>query len=175
MKVKVVDYSPTWLEMFEREKQLLETVLGDFGIVEHIGSTSVVGLAAKPIIDIMVGLRDFSLAGDLVPAVQELDYRYVPEYENVMPDRRYFKKVVAGTSTHHIHMVEIGGEFWKRHLLFRDFLRANSAAADEYAVLKRNLAAVDWQDKNDYTEAKTVFIKNIEDKAREQKAVSGTT
>ncbi len=175
MKVKVIDYCPTWHEMFEREKQLLETVLGNFGIVEHIGSTSVVGLAAKPIIDIMVGLRDFSLADELVPSVQKLDYRYVPEYETVMPDRRYFKKAAAGTTTHHVHMVEIGGEFWERHLLFRDFLRANSDAAHQYAMLKRNLAAVEWQDKNDYTEAKTVFIKNIEGKAREQKAVSGAT
>ncbi len=92
-----------------------------------------------------------------------------------MPDRRYFKKAAAGTTTHHVHMVEIGGEFWERHLLFRDFLRANSDAARQYAMLKRNLAAVEWQDKNDYTEAKTVFIKNIEGKAREQKAVSGAT
>lgn len=161
--------------MFEREKQILESVLGDFGRVEHIGSTSVVGLAAKPIIDIVVGLRDFSLADELVPSVQKLDYKYVPEYENVMPDRRYFKRVAAGTSTHHVHMVEIGGASWERYLLFRDFLRANSDAADEYAELKRNLAAVEWRDKNDYTVAKTIFIKNIEDKAREQKAVSGAT
>lgn len=175
MKILIIDYSPVWRAMFEREKQLLETVLGDFDVIEHIGSTSVVGLAAKPIIDIMIGLRDFSQAHELISSIQKSGYEYVPEYENVMPDRRYFKKVAAGTSTHHIHMVETGGEFWQRHLLFRDFLRANPDVAEEYAALKRNLALLEWQDKNDYTEAKTVFIKDIEEKARKQKIVSGTS
>jgi GrpB-like predicted nucleotidyltransferase (UPF0157 family) len=92
-----------------------------------------------------------------------------------MPERRYFKRVAGEISTHHIHMVEIGGEFWQRHLLFRDFLRTNPDIADEYAALKKNLSAVEGKDKNDYTEAKTAFIKKIENKAKKLKNESGAT
>jgi GrpB-like predicted nucleotidyltransferase (UPF0157 family) len=175
MKVQVTDYSPTWREMFEREKQLLAAVIKESASIEHIGSTSVVGLAAKPVMDILIGLDDFSTADEIVPRVEALGYKYVPEYEDVMPDRRYFKKVAGGISTHHIHMVKIGGEFWQRHLLFRDFLRTNPDIADEYAALKKNLSAVEWKDKNDYTEAKTAFIKNIENKAKKLENESGAT
>jgi len=175
MKVQITDYSPVWREMFEGEKQLLAAVIKESGSIEHIGSTAVVGLAAKPVIDILIGLRDFSTASEIVPRIEALGYKYVPDYEDAMPERRYFKRVSAGVSTHHIHMVETGGEFWKRHLLFRDFLRANFDAADEYAALKKNLVAVEWKDKNDYTEAKTAFIKNIENKAKKLENESGAT
>lgn len=169
MKISIVEYSPVWRELFEKEKCLLEIALDEnTGVIEHIGSTSVVGLAAKPIIDIMIGLHDFSLAGHLVSKIEKSGYQYVPEYEDVMPDRRYFKKKIGGASTHHIHLVEIGSEFWQRHLLFRDFLRENREVADEYAALKKRLAEIKWSDKNEYTDAKTAFIKNIENRARKQ-------
>lgn len=176
MKVTITEYSPVWRELFEQEKNLLEGIVEEaVGIIEHVGSTSVVGLAAKPIIDIMIGLRDFSVANNLVPEIEALGYAYVPEYEDVMPDRRYFKKLADGTSTHHIHMVEMGGEFWRRHLLFRDFLRANPDVATEYAVLKKRLAQLEWNDKDEYTDAKTAFIRNVENKAREQSQGQGAT
>jgi len=169
MKVTIVEYSAAWRELFEQEKRLLESAIGESpAVIEHVGSTSVIGLAAKPIIDIMIGLRDFSVANNLVSKIEAVGYEYVPEYEDVMPDRRYFKKRVAGIKTHHIHMVKLGGEFWQRHLLFRDFLRANPDVADEYGALKKGLAELDWDDTNRYVDAKTDFIKNIENKARER-------
>jgi GrpB-like predicted nucleotidyltransferase (UPF0157 family) len=167
MKITIVEYSPAWIEGFEREKQLLQSVLeGNSCVIEHIGSTSVIGLAAKPVIDIMIGLRDFSTASDLVPKIEALGYEYIRKYEEAMPYRRYFQKRSAGTVTHHIHMVEIDGEFWKRHLLFRDFLRANPDAASDYAAFKKELAKIEWDNSNVYAKAKTVFIKGIENKAR---------
>ena len=176
MKVTIVEYSPAWRELFEQEKQLLETALGNsFIIIEHVGSTSVVGLAAKPIIDIMIGLPDFSVANNLVPKVEALGYEYVPQYEDEMPYRRYFRKTIAGIKTHHIHMVEIGSEFWERHLLFRDFLSANPGVADEYAALKRRLAELEWDDVNEYADAKTAFIRSIESRAREQREAGDAT
>ena len=169
MKILIAEYSPVWREQFEQEKCLLEIAIGkNTGIVEHIGSTSVEGLAAKPIIDILIGLHDFSIAGSLIPKIKNLGYQYVPEFEDEMPDRRYFRKMAGGTRTHHIHMVEIGGEFWERHLLFRDFLRANRDVADEYAALKKELAETDWSDINEYADAKTAFIKDVENRARKQ-------
>lgn len=154
--------------MFERERNSLDTIMGaGAGFIEHIGSTSVSGLAAKPVIDIMIGLRDFSVADKLVPGIVSLGYEYVPKYEDEMPYRRFFKKYAGGTATHQIHMVQAGGEFWQRHLLFRDYLRANPDMAASYAVLKRELAKLDWDDVNDYADAKSAFIRNIEDQARE--------
>lgn len=152
--------------MFERERKSLEAVIGaGAAIIEHIGSTSVTGLAAKPIIDIMIGLRDFSVADRLVPEIVALGYIYIPKYEKEMPYRRYFKKVAGGVSTHHIHMVQAGGDFWQRHLLFRDYLMANPDVAAAYAVLKKELAKLEWDDTNDYADAKTAFVKNIENMA----------
>jgi GrpB-like predicted nucleotidyltransferase (UPF0157 family) len=166
MRVTVVEYSPGWREKFERERELLTRVVGaDAGIVEHVGSTSVEGLAAKPIIDIMIGLHDFSAAADFVPGIQGLGYEYVPEHEAVMPERRYFRKRAGGVTTHHVHMVQAGGEFWRRHLLFRDYLRANPDAVAAYAALKKELARREWGDKGGYTDAKTAFIREVEERA----------
>jgi GrpB-like predicted nucleotidyltransferase (UPF0157 family) len=169
MKVSVVEYRPQWRKMFEEEKQLLQAVLSEFlAKVEHIGSTSVDGLAAKPIIDIMVGLPDFSIIDNLVPIIETLGYKYIRKYEDEMPFRRYFVKSLSGMRTHQIHMVEIDSEFWERHLLFRNYLRQNPEMASEYAVLKQQLAECEWRDVNEYADAKTEFFKSIENKAKEQ-------
>ncbi|HXV99080.1 MAG TPA: GrpB family protein [Anaerolineae bacterium] len=174
MKVTIIEYSPAWPKLFEQEKILLQNMLEKTGvIIEHIGSTSVVGLAAKPIIDIMIGLPDFAIANKLVPKFIARGYNYISKYEDVMPERRFFIKKSHETNTHHIHMVQIGSEFWERHLLFRDFLRNNPDVAQAYASLKIDLAKCEWQDGNEYAEAKTEFIRNIEDQARKQSGSIG--
>jgi len=137
--------------------------------VEHIGSTAVPGLAARDIIDIMIGLRDFVEADGLVPKIVTLGYTYVPDYEDVMPYRRFFRKIRGGVDTNHIHMVEIGKSFWQRHLLFRDYLRQNPEVVAKYAMLKEELAQQEWENSNDYAEAKTQFIKKVEQYVRRQK------
>lgn len=168
MKVTVVEYSPVWPDLFEQEKCLLQSVLVNTGVViEHVGSTAVPGLAAKPIIDLMLGLPDFSQADTLIPKITAQGYIYVSKYEDVMPDRRYCTKEQGQTRTHHIHLVEIGSDFWERHLLFRNFLRQNPDVAHNYAALKKELAQREWQDGNEYAEAKTEFIRGIETLARQ--------
>ncbi len=166
MKIVLSEYDFAWPKLFEEEKQILFTHLSSAEpVIEHIGSTAVTNLIAKPIIDIMAGLPDFGHADKLVPKIQELGYSYFPQYEDVMPHRRFFKKLSDGIATHHIHMVEIGSEFWIRHLLFRDYLRRNPAAALEYAGLKRDLAKKEWKDSNDFADAKGDFIRGIQKKA----------
>lgn len=104
MKITLVECNPDWPKIFEQESSLLFQTLGDsIAKIEHIGSSAVPGLVSKPIIDIMAGLADFSMADDLVPKIVSLGYTYFPEFEDVMPNRRFFKKLVNGTSTHHIH------------------------------------------------------------------------
>jgi GrpB-like predicted nucleotidyltransferase (UPF0157 family) len=153
--------------MFEAEKRALFGALESVDpVIEHMGSTSVPNLIAKPIIDIMIGLPDFSAADSLVPVIRHMGYTYYPQYEDVMPYRRFFKKVNAeGETTHHIHMVQKDTEFWIRHLQFRDYLRLHSETADEYGLLKQQLAEQNWADTNDYADAKTDFIRAVEKKA----------
>jgi GrpB-like predicted nucleotidyltransferase (UPF0157 family) len=167
MKVAIVAYRPEWREMFEAEKRVLQTALGEGAAqIEHIGSTAVAGLAAKPIIDIMIGLEDFSSVDQVVPKIEALAYEYIQKHEAVMPFRRFFIKKQAGRRTHQIHMVAIGSEFWARLILFRDYLRQHPRVAAQYAALKHELAAREWTDVNKYADAKTEFIRAIEHEAR---------
>lgn len=167
MRVSVVEYRPEWPRVFEDEKKVVEAALGGVAArVEHVGSTAVAGLAAKPVIDIMVGLEDFSTADSLVPKIQALGYEYVQKYEDVMPFRRFFLKDRGGVRTHQIHMVGTDTEFWERTLLFRDYLRQNPGVAAAYAALKKELAQREWEHVNDYAGAKTEFIRGVEREAR---------
>lgn len=170
MKVSVVEHRPEWRKMFEDEELVLQTALGDISArIEHVGSTAVEGLAAKPIVDVMVGLEDFSLADGLVPKVEALGYEYVRKFEEVIPLRRFFTKEREGVRTHQIHMVAVGGEFWERLLLFRDFLRQNPEAAAKYASLKKELAGREWGDVDEYADAKTEFVRGVEEEARRKR------
>lgn len=157
--VQILDYDPRWPTLFEHEKVLLLDTVGPWvAAIEHIGSTAVPGLAAKPIIDILVGVPRLDGAARCIGPLRTIGYEYVPEYEAVLPDRRYFHKGPPGNRTHHLHMAEYGGSFWERHLTFRDFLRGHPARAREYAILKRELAARLGEDQDGYTNAKTAFI-----------------
>jgi GrpB-like predicted nucleotidyltransferase (UPF0157 family) len=162
MKVTLAAYSSTWPQLFDREKVLLSQATSLPVDIEHIGSTAVAGLIAKPIIDIMIGVPDFAQIDIPVPEIQALNYEYVAQYEDQMPFRRYFTKVQNGVRTHQIHMVAVKSTFWMRHLRFRDYLRTHPETAAEYAALKRELAKREWETANDYADAKTDFIRKIE-------------
>jgi GrpB-like predicted nucleotidyltransferase (UPF0157 family) len=166
MKILIEEYNPNWKIDFEVEKKnLLEALSGIACRVEHIGSTSIEGLGAKPVIDILIGLTDFSFANDQINKLVKIGYQYIDKYEDVMPYRRFFIKEHGGCRTHHIHMVQINTEFWIRHLAFRDYLRANAEEKIKYYNLKKELAKKDWTDVNEYADAKSEFIKSIEKKA----------
>jgi GrpB-like predicted nucleotidyltransferase (UPF0157 family) len=166
-KIVITDYDPRWPGMFEEEKRCLIKSIGQWVLdIQHIGSTSVSGLGAKPIIDIMIGVRTIQEADTycLIP-ISGLGYEYIKKYEDQMPYRRYFRKNQSeNVLEHHIHLVEKNCEFWERHLAFRDYLRVNPKVAQEYELLKRKLAP-QFRDGNEYAAAKTDFIKGIETKA----------
>jgi len=138
-------------------------VLSQEIVIEHIGSTSVPGLAAKPVIDIMIGVPSLAMADkQCIEPIKGLGYTYVPEYEKMAPERRYFRKKNAeDVATHHIHLVEMNSSFWKRHIRFRNYLRAHPEAVQEYGDLKKNLATK-FIDTNEYANAKSEFVKRIE-------------
>jgi GrpB-like predicted nucleotidyltransferase (UPF0157 family) len=165
----ITDYDPHWPAKFAEEEARLYKAIGDWVTgIEHIGSTSVPGLAAKPVIDILVGVRALAEAdAHCIAPICDLGYEYVPEFESVMPYRRFFRRSTAdGLRSHQIHLIEKETDFWQRHLLFRDYLRTHPARAQEYAALKRRLAP-QFTDVNDYADAKTNFIRATEALARQ--------
>ena len=169
MKITISPYNPNWSSMFEQEKSRLAGALGEHVVsIQHIGSTSVPGLGAKPIIDIMIAVRALDEADQFcIRPIVELGYEDVKEFEQDTPLRRYFRKENADkVRTHHIHMVEINSDWWVDHLLFRDFLRTDPEARRAYEAHKRQLAEQEWGDSNDYAQAKTDFILRMMEEAR---------
>jgi GrpB-like predicted nucleotidyltransferase (UPF0157 family) len=160
--ITVVPYDAAWPARFRIESQLIQTALHDLRPrIEHIGSTSVAGLAAKPIIDMLVGVRSLDDFERHYDRLSVYGYEYIPEYERVLPDRRFFKRVARGVRTHHVHVVQVDGLYWKRYLKFRDQLRADSWLAARYADLKRRLAARFRLDRDAYTNGKTGFVEAV--------------
>jgi GrpB-like predicted nucleotidyltransferase (UPF0157 family) len=162
-RVVVEAYNPQWPALFEEDRVQILSAVGELAVaVEHIGSTAVDGLAAKPIVDIAVGVRAVDDLDRCIGPLQRLGYEYEPAYEVSLPNRRYFRKNDAqGRRTHHMHVVVYGSTFWQRHTLFRDYLRAHPEKAREYAELKKGLAA-EYESTADYTYAKTAFIQSVE-------------
>jgi GrpB-like predicted nucleotidyltransferase (UPF0157 family) len=164
--VVIVDHNPQWPSLYEQEKSLLLGAIGHIvAAIEHIGSTAVPGLGAKPIIDIMIGLHQLDDAVECIPRLQSLGYQYVPEFEAAIPERRFFRKGPDEARSHHIHMVERASDFWERHLLFRDYMRAHPEEAWRYQQLKQELAARFGSDRDGYSHAKAPFIQAVLAKA----------
>jgi len=171
-KVIIAEYNPTWIGLFEKEKDLIVSSIGQYTErIEHTGSTSVIGLASKPIIDITIGLHSLDDAVHCIPLLQELDYQYVPEFEDELPMRRYFRKPPKGSGQrkYHIHMVETSSDFWKDQIMFRDYLRKYENTRDEYALLKNQLTKKFEENRTAYTDGKTEFVIKILDLARKEK------
>jgi len=168
LSVKIVSYDPRWATIYAKEKdRILDAVGAKVVAIEHVGSTAVPGLGAKPIIDIMVAVRELSDAEECVEPLRGMGYEYVPEYEKELPERRYFRKGQEGVYNRHfhLHVVEQGGDFWKRHLMFRDYLRCHPEVAQQYCELKRKFAEKHASDREAYTEAKSFFIESVLQKA----------
>jgi GrpB-like predicted nucleotidyltransferase (UPF0157 family) len=164
--IVIETYNPQWPKKFSREAFMIRLMIARYTTaIEHIGSTAVPGLAAKPIIDILIGVKNLSDSPDFIPPLIRLGYIYIPEYEVDLPERRYLYKHRNGKSAFHLHMVETGSDFFKRHIAFREYLRSHPDAAAQYAELKLRLAKEYGSDRAGYTNAKTNFIQDIERKA----------
>jgi GrpB-like predicted nucleotidyltransferase (UPF0157 family) len=172
-EIEIVDYDPRWPTMFDEEAALLRAVLHADLImgIEHFGSTAIPGMAAKPIIDILVAVRSLAAARDtVVEPLQRLGYVFWAD--NPKTDRMFFVKGMppyGARRTHHVHITEPAGEMWLR-LIFRDYLKAHPVEAARYERLKRDLAIRHHTDREAYTEAKAAFVEEIVDKARRANA-----
>ena len=169
-EVEIADYEPRWPELFAAEAARLRPAFGPSSVaLEHIGSTSVPGLAAKPVVDIQAVVRSLSDMEAVSPRIVALGWIqgiFAPD-----PERRlYFKKYdMNGIRTHQLHVYEAGHPVAAAHLLFRDYLRAHETEARRYEALKRDLAVPFRHDRLGYNEAKADYIKLVIAKAREQK------
>jgi GrpB-like predicted nucleotidyltransferase (UPF0157 family) len=156
-------YNPDWTSAYEKERQAILNTAGPWIYeVQHIGSTSIPGLIAKPIIDILAAITSLDDAVHIHSPLVGSGYTYVPDYEDKLPERRFFNKHFLGNDGFHLHVVEKGSNFWRRHLAFRDYLISHPDAANEYAELKTKLAGVYRNDRVQYTDQKSDFIQKIE-------------
>jgi len=155
--VELYPWSPEWPTAYETERTVLQEALGASALdIQHVGSTAVPGLCAKPIIDIAVAVTRYEEAFALVDRVVALGYAYLGEYG--IPRRHFFVKGNGDIKTHHVHMVERDGPDWAHMTAFRDALRAHPELAAAYGRLKRDLADAHAADRDAYTRAKSAFI-----------------
>ena len=165
-KVKLAAYDPIWKVFFEEEKRLLEKTFGNIIIaIEHVGSTAIPGISAKPIIDINVGVKSLSVAQNMQGKFEEIGYEYRPFIEgHTKEELRWQELFVKGSETkrtHHAHVTVFESDYWNSGLLFRDCLRKNLVLAKQYAELKERLAEKYCEDREKYTSDKDQFIKKI--------------
>ena len=155
--VELLPYTPEWSEEFQKEKQLLFELLSDFSIiVEHVGSTSLIGCPAKPVIDVFVGVESLDIAEKMIPILTSNGY--INKFN--VPNEIYFKKTANGLTTHHIHIADVHGEVWDSQILFRDYLNSHPDKLHEYIELKTRLALMHPNERDLYSAGKKEFIEN---------------
>lgn len=162
--IEIVPYDPRWPREFEAERDRITAALGPLALrVEHNGSTAVPDLAAKPIIDIQISVARLHPIDAYAQRLASVGYVHVPHADDARCP--FFHRPHEWPHTHHIHVVEAGGEEERRTLAFRDYLRTHPAAARDYEALKRRLAAMhggsDAEAREAYADAKGAFVERI--------------
>ena len=156
--VKLEPHTELWRQLFAEEAARIRETVGEYvTAIEHVGSTSIEAIAAKPIIDIAVAVESAANGEKCVAPLENVGYEYRGEYG--IAGRFYFVK--GEPRTHHVHLVTVGSNLWRSHLLFRDYLRANPPVAKEYERLKIDLAEKYPDNRDAYLAGKTAFIENV--------------
>lgn len=167
MTLEIHHYNPEWPAWFEAEKTRVLPALGEGAVAfEHVGSTAVPGLAAKPIIDMIAGVARLEDAARFVAPLAALGYVYEPGHEIFMPEQRFYHRKAGGVPTHHLVIAAIDSEVWDAHVLFRDYMIARPRVAAHYETLKQVLRDRARGDGATYTAGKTPFIQSIVEIAR---------
>lgn len=156
-RVRLAAYDSRWNLLFREMAIRVQDVLGDRILaIEHVGSTAVPGLSAKPILDMLVGIAEFEAGRAMVSDLVTLEFEYRPDEE--IPDRHYFRKLAGNRRTHHLSLAEPNSRYYRRTLGFRDALREDQALAHAYQMLKVDLAKRYPQDRAGYLAGKTDFV-----------------
>lgn len=159
-KVTLSNYSYLWPQEFEKDRLCILALLGEkVKRIEHVGSTSIPGMAAKPIIDIAVAVERLTIIDDsAISLLSQIGFEYVPKEE--FPYRLFFRRGEWGKGTHHLHVYEYQSEDWKNLIWFRDYLIKYPDVTAQYLNLKRELAEI-CSDRQTYTLRKAPFIQNV--------------
>jgi GrpB-like predicted nucleotidyltransferase (UPF0157 family) len=165
-RIVIAPYDPDWPRAFERQRDRIEPVLRPWLVrrVEHMGSTSVPGMPAKAIIDMLAVIRDIDDVQQLMGSLHALGWLHAPEPGDDQRRFRSFCTPSIANRTHHLHVVEMASEQWRGRLAFRDHLRGHPGLAGAYGALKRELAAHHGADPNrrdDYRNGKARFIAEV--------------
>lgn len=161
----LVPHRAEWREIFEEEAARLRSALGVSILrVEHVGSTAVEGVEAKPLIDMMAAVERLEEARSLVPVLEGMGYEH--RGDGGVRGRIFLAKGPRSRRTHHLSLAEPTSDHWRRSLLFRDHLRAHPEAAEEYRDLKRELASKYPEDRESYTAGKYRFIERAIESAQ---------
>jgi GrpB-like predicted nucleotidyltransferase (UPF0157 family) len=166
-EIRLEPHDPEWAQLYERERARLAVALGHHVLdLQHVGSTAIPGIRAKPILDIAAAVASYEAASVCVALLEALGYTY--RGENGIPRRRYFvlRAPDGETTLIHLHMLEVDSAEWENHLLFRDYLRAHPADAQAYQALKEQLMTRHPHDRGAYTEGKEAFVSRIVELAR---------
>ncbi len=162
--VKLQPYNIEWEKDFKKEKGALGKMLGDVALdIQHVGSTAIYGMIAKPIIDINIAIKHLGIIDDLIKPLEKLGYRY----HGGEPGKRLFLKGLENNITHHLFIIELDSDFWRNDLLFRDYLRKNKDVAQQYANLKQGLVEKFYNNRTSYSEGKSNFIETVLNKAKD--------
>jgi len=158
--IEIVAYDALWPAKFDTERVLLQALLAPWlaGPIEHVGSTAIPGMPAKPIIDIMAAVENLEVSRPAFNALAEAGYVHFPYRPNIM---HWFCKPSAAFRTHHLHLVPFCSKRWLECLLFRDAIRGDHALAAEYAAVKTRLARKFKLDREAYTDGKAPFIERV--------------
>jgi GrpB-like predicted nucleotidyltransferase (UPF0157 family) len=163
--VVLSEYDAGWPAKYEAEKDVIMSLIGEnVSSIEHMGSTAVPGMLAKPEIDILIGIDSLNEAAALIPLLEEKQYLYYQRFEEFVPERRYFRKSNGIYPLVHIHMVELMSNFYKEHIAFRDALRSDAKLRERYAELKRILVKEGGGDRLKYN--KEHFVRAVIDELR---------
>lgn len=163
-RIEIISYCPDWPHEFEREAGRLRAALGTLALrIDHHGSTSVPGLAAKPVVDIQISVAELQPIAAYAEPLASLGYTHVPHPDDAFCP--FFHRPAAWPHTHHVHVVRAGSAEERNTLLFRDYLRSHPESAREYEALKRRLAAraesSSFASHESYADAKTEFVRHI--------------
>lgn len=170
--LEISDYQDEWARMFEEEEQRLKTALGSFAArIDHVGSTAVQGMAAKPTVDIQISVGELHPISAYKGVMQNLGYTHLsdsPPGDHIYP---LFHFPATWPHTYHVHFCRLGGNEEWRHLVYRDWLRNHPEARREYSDLKKRLAEnTDLRDPaalDRYADGKSAFVESIERACRE--------
>jgi GrpB-like predicted nucleotidyltransferase (UPF0157 family) len=162
--IRIVDHDPAWSGLAEAELRAIEDVLGGVAVrLEHVGSTAVSGLAAKPILDLQVSVDALEPPERYAEPLSRLGYVFVPTDDP--PGYPLYAKPRERPRTHHLHVCVAGSEHERRHVAVRDFLRAHPEAAAQYATVKRQVADRHPHDRLAYIEGKDEYMATLEERA----------